>query len=135
MFLLMWYTKFLAPDMNGKEGTRNLTRRVSAGNRQGLFRSMFCLPLHKVEALADKMIEDGIVTPTHCAPSNIAIQIKAELHVMGALAVLGHGMPFRLCSMGSNISKEEHQIFFHRFIDYFFIIMKNIFTCQEMLMS
>ena len=120
MFTSTWYTKFLAPDSNGNEGSRNLTQRVSAGDRQGLFRSMFRLPLHKVEQLADTMIEEEIITPTRRVPSALAVQIKAELHVMAALAVLGHGMPFRLCSLGSNISKEEHRVFFHRFIDYFF---------------
>ena len=73
-----------------------------------------------MEQLADKMIEDGIITPTHRTPSALAVKIKAELHVMGALAVLGHGLPFCLCSLGSNFLKEEHQVFFHRFIDYFF---------------
>ena len=120
IFESTWYTKFLAPDKNGKEGTRNITRRVSSGDRQGTFRSMFRLPLHKIEALADKMVDEGIITPTRRISSDMGVQIKAELHVMGALAVLGHGMPFRLCSIGSNISKEEHRIFFHRFIDYFF---------------
>lgn len=135
MFTSTWYTKFLAPDSNGNEGSRNLTRRVSAGDRQGLFRSMFRLPLHKVEQLADTMIEEEIITPTRRVPSALAVQIKAELHVMAALAVLGHGMPFRLCSLGSNISKEEHRVFFIISLIISLPIMKNMFTYREILTS
>ena len=44
-----WYIKFLAPDKNGVEGTRNLMRRTCGHDRQGAFCSTFRLPLDKVE--------------------------------------------------------------------------------------
>ena len=40
--------------------------------------------------------------------------------MLGVLIVLGHGLPFCVVSTYSHISKEEHRLFFHKFIDYFF---------------
>jgi len=120
IFSSCWYSKFLTRDSNGVEGSRTLTRRLSSLDRQGTFRSAFRLPLDKVERLAMLMLEKGIILPTRRIHSAFAVQLKAELHVLGALSVLGHALPFQVISIPSNISKEEHRIFFHKFIDYFF---------------
>ena len=66
------------------------------------------------------MIEKKIILPTWRIKSAIAVRVKAELHVLGALSILGHGLPFAVVSTYSNISKEEHRLFFHKFIKYFF---------------
>jgi len=115
-----WYAKFLMPDKDGVEGSRNKTRRISGRDRQGVFRATFRLTLEKVEKLAQLMIDNEIIIPTRRNNKPFDVQIKAELHVMGALCVLGHGLPFSVISTYSNISKEEHCLFFHKFIDYFF---------------
>jgi len=120
LFESCWYTKFLVPDRDGVEGSRNLTRRQSGRDRQGVFRSTFRLPLDKVEQLADLMIEKEVIVPTRRMRTILTVQTKAELHVLGALCVLAHGLPFQVISTYSNISKEEHRLFFHKFIDYFF---------------
>ena len=125
LFQSCWYTKFLSPDRDGIEGSRSRTRRMSGRDNQGAFRATFRLPLHKVERLADLMIEQKIILPTRRMKTPIAVQVKAELHVLGALCVLGHGLPFQVISTYSNISKEEHRLFFHRFIDYFFDNHRN----------
>jgi hypothetical protein len=82
--------------------------------------SIFRLPLAKIERLADLMIEKKIIVPTRRSRSALAVQTRAELHVMGALFVLAHGLPFQVIFTSSNISKEEHCVFLHKFIDYFF---------------
>ena len=66
------------------------------------------------------MMEHQIIHPTRRMKSPSAVQAKAELHVMGALCVLAHNLPSQVISSNTNISKEEHWIFFHKFIDYFF---------------
>jgi hypothetical protein len=65
-------------------------------------------------------MEHQIIHPTRRMKSPSAVQAKAELHVMGALCVLAHNLSFQVISSNTNISKEEHWIFFHKFIDYFF---------------
>ena len=120
-FQSCWYQKFLAPDKDGVEGSRSRTHRLSGRDRQGAFRSTFRLTLDKVERLAKTMIENRIILPTRRINSTIAMQIKVELHVLGALSILGHGLPFTVVSTYSNISKEEHRLFFHKFIEYFFV--------------
>jgi hypothetical protein len=120
LFQSCWYTKFLAHDRDGIEGSRSRTCRMSGRDNQGVFRATFRLPLHKVEQLANLMIEHKIIVPTRRMKTSIAVQVKAELHVLGALSVLGHGLPFQVISTYSNILKEEHRLFFHRFTDYFF---------------
>lgn len=125
LFHSCWYTKFLAPDRDGIEGSRSRTRRMSGRDNQGVFRATFRLPLDKVERLADLMIEKKIIMPTRRMKTAIAVQVKAELHVLGALCVLGHGLPFQVISTYSNVSKEEHRLFFHKFIDYFFENHRN----------
>ena len=120
LFKSCWYRKFLAPDKDGIEGSRSRTRRLSGRDRQGVFRSTFRLTLDKVERLAQIMIEKKIILPTRRIKSAIAVKVKAELHVLGALSILGHGLPFAVVSTYSNISKEEHRLFFHKFIEYFF---------------
>ncbi len=112
--------KFLAPDKDGIEGSRNHTRCLSGQDRRSVFRSSFHLTLDKVEQIAKKMIEKKIITPTRNVKGAKALAIKAELHVLGALSVLGHGLPCCVVSTYSPILKEEHRLFFHKFIDYFF---------------
>jgi hypothetical protein len=128
LFDSCWYRKFLASDRDGVEGTRSRTRRLSGRDRQGIFRSTFRLPLAKVESLALLMINKNIIFPTRRIKTAVAMQIKAELHVLGALCILGHGLPFGVISAYSNISKEEHRLFFHKFINYFFDHHQDYFT-------
>jgi len=120
IFQSCWYHKFLMPDKDGVEGSRSKTQRISGRDRQGAFRATFRLTLDKVEKIAQLMINKNVIMPTRRINTAVAVQVKAELHVLGALCVVGHGLPFGVISTYSNISKEEHRLFFHKFIDFFF---------------
>lgn len=45
--------------------------------------------------------------------------IPRELLVMGALKVLGRGLPFDELEIGSRVSKTAHAAFLHQFIEHF----------------
>ena len=115
-----WYIKFLAPDKDGLEGSRTKTLRLSSRDRDGAFRSLVHMPLTKIEGIAQLFLDNGIICPTGRMRNLELVRIKAELHVMAAICHHTHGHPFRILSINTNISKEEHRKFFHEFIHYFF---------------
>jgi hypothetical protein len=79
------------------------------------------------------MMEHKIINPTQWLKSPMAVQAKAELHVMGALCMLAHGLPLQVITSNTNIWKEQHWIFFHQFIDYFFDHHSDYIICHVML--
>ena len=61
VFEASWYLKFLAPNV------RERTYYLSSRNRYGEFRSLFRMPLQKIEELVSLYIENGWVHMTkHC---------------------------------------------------------------------
>ena len=120
-----WYIKFLAPDKDGVEGSRTKTLRLSSRDRDGTFRSLCHMPLSKIEDIAQIFLDNGTIRPTGRIRNLDLVRIKAELHVMGAICHHTHGHPYRILSIDTNISKEEHRKFFHEFIHYFFVHHKR----------
>ena len=51
-----WYVNFLRPGI-----TRDLTHELSSSDRFGEFRSLFCMPLSKVEVLTDILVNRGYI--------------------------------------------------------------------------
>ncbi len=117
LFTSILYTKFLASDRNVREGTRNKTHCISGRDCQGLFQSTFQLPQDSIESLAEKMIKDVLITPTQQNHSRHVDKSEASNH--GCTGCIKTWDTILFLS-GSNTSKYEHRIFFHKFIGYFF---------------
>ena len=102
------------------EGSRTKTLRLSSRDRDGAFRSLCHMPLSKIEDIAQVFLDNGIIRPTGRMRNLELVRVKAELHVMAAICHHTHGHPYRILSINTNISNEEHRKFFHEFIHYFF---------------
>jgi len=87
-----WYRNFTALGE-----TRDLTHELSSSDCFGEFCHYFCMPLSKVEALTDTLIERGYVwfPRTKCCQAKFCEQ--TELLVMSSLYLLGTGAAFRSC--------------------------------------
>jgi hypothetical protein len=106
-----WYRNFLRPGM-----TRDLTHEVSSSDRYGEFRSLFRMPLSKVEELTDIFISRGYIEVPRSLKFREEFRERAELLVMSALYRLGNGQPFRQCRSMCNISVSEIRLFFFDFL-------------------
>ena len=109
--LSSWYRNFLRPGM-----TRDLTHEVSSSDRYGEFRSLFRMPLSKVEELTDIFISRGYIEVPRSLKFREEFRERAELLVMSALYRLGNGQPFRQCRSMCNISVSEIRLFFFDFL-------------------
>jgi len=87
-----WYRNFTAPGE-----TRELTHELSSSERFGEFRHYFCMPLSKVEALMDILIERGYVRFPRTRCRQAEFRERTELLVMSSLYLLGTGAAFRSC--------------------------------------
>lgn len=106
-----WYTLFL------KDCARERTYFLSSRDRFGEFRCLFRMPLHKIDDLVTRFMENGWVHLTkHCRDEEEMI-VRLELRILGVLKVLGHHCPFRTLKSDTNISTCEHRSFFHYFIN------------------
>ena len=85
-----WYRSFLRPGM-----TRDLTHELSASDRFGEFRSLFRMPLAKVEELTDILLSRGYIRAPRTHRFQVEFRERSELLVMSALYRLGNGIPFR----------------------------------------
>ena len=101
-----WYRNFLRPGM-----TRDLTHELSTSDRYGEFRSLFRMPLSKVEELTDIFISRGYIEVPRSLKFCEEFRERAELLVMLALYCLGNGKPFRQCRSQCNISVSEIPFF------------------------
>lgn len=110
-----WYTKFLAPDVRAR------TYRCSTRNRYGPFRSHFRLPLWIVDELTHKFMDNDRVTYTKRIQSYDTLFLRTQLHILTALEVLASNTPFsRKLETSTNISTEDHRLFFHLFLEKMF---------------
>jgi hypothetical protein len=87
-----WYRNFTAPGE-----TRDLTHELSSSDRFGEFRHYFRMPLSKVEALMDTLIERGYVRFLWSRCRQAEFREQTELLVMSSLYLLGTGAAFRSC--------------------------------------
>jgi hypothetical protein len=109
--LSSWYRNFLWPGM-----TRDLTHELSTSDRFREFRSLFRMPLSKVEELTDIFISRGYIEVHRSLKFREEFREHAELLVMSALYCLGNGKPFRQCRSMCNISVSEIRLFFFDFL-------------------
>ncbi len=117
-----WYKRFLC------DSVRERTYYLSQRDRYGEFRSLFRMPLTKIDDIVSLFIEKGWVYQTKHCKCEKEMTIKLELRILGALKVIGHNAPFRTLQSDTNISDKEHRNFFKTFIDCMFSI-KDDFIC------
>jgi hypothetical protein len=109
--LSSWYRNFLRPGM-----MRDLTHELSTSDRYGEFRSLFQMPLSKVEELMDIFISRGYIELPRSLKFREEFREHAELLVMSALYHLGNDKPFRQCRSMCYISVSEIRLFFFDFL-------------------
>ena len=97
--------------------TRDLTHELSASDRFGEFRSLFRMPLAKVEELTDILISRGYIRAPRSHRFRVEFRERSELLVMSALYRLGTGIPFRQLRSMCHISASETRLFFVDFIN------------------
>lgn len=121
-----WYNKFLKPEI--RERTY-----IESQSRFSTFRSLFRVPLTKVDALVDMFLSKGWIHATHHCRDNTILKIKAELLILSCLNVLGTAAPMRTLKSNTNICTEDHRQFFHLFIDKMYSIRsEHIFYPRTM---
>ena len=106
-----WYRNFLRPGL-----TRDLTHELSTSDRFGEFRSLFRMPLSKVEDLTDIFISRGYIKEPRSICFREVFRERSELLVMSALYRLGNGNSFRQCRSMCHISVSEIRLFFFVFL-------------------
>jgi hypothetical protein len=106
-----WYRKFLHPNVRAR------TLRLSSRDRYSDFRSFFRLTLEKVEELTEMFIEREWCVPSRRDLDRDVFYIKTQVRILGALNVLGNHTPFRQLTCSTELSAEDHRLFFHKFIN------------------
>jgi hypothetical protein len=120
-----YYMNYLSSDIVQIPGAnddtvRNQAKRLSL-NPKSAFRSWFKMPLYKVETLAAQLVADEIIHLSHHCRTEANLQIKSELLVLGALAILsGSVNGFRKLPLVTHICATEHSKFFLKFVKYLF---------------
>ena len=114
VLLSPWYVNFLRPGH-----TRELTHELSSSDRFGEFRSLFRMPLSKVEELTDILISRGFIEQPRTLKFREEFRERSELFVLSAIYRLGNGNSFRQCRSNTYISVSELSKFFHIFLDAF----------------
>ena len=97
--------------------TRDLTHELSSVDRYGEFCHWFHMPLSKVEVLTDTLIARGYIKEPRTLFRRWEFRDRAELLVMSALYILGHGTAFCSCKALCNISTSKVHKIFHLFLD------------------
>ena len=110
--LSSWYKNFLRPGL-----TRDLTHELSTSDRFGEFRSLFQMPLSKVEELTDILINRGYIKVPRLFRFREEFRERSELLVMSALYRLGNGNTFCQLRSMCHISVSEARKFFLDFLD------------------
>lgn len=127
VFESSWYKKFLAPDVREK------TYRSSSRDRYGAFRSHFRMPLAMVDTLTHLFLDRGWVHYTKRISSYETLFLRTQLNILGTLEVLGSHTPFRKLETSTNISTEDHRLFFHLFLDRMYSVRNDYINYPETL--
>ena len=117
-----WYRKFLHPDVCER------TYIESERDRYGQFRTLFRVPLEKVDGLVHLFLDKGWIRYTKHCVNDDQLHVKAQLLMLATLNVLGHHSPFRTLQSNTEISTSEHRAFFHLFINKMYSI-KDDYIC------
>jgi hypothetical protein len=96
---------------------RDMTKHTSH-NPKSSFWSWFCMPLFKVSKIVSRFITEGWIGLTHHCRTNKRLQMKAELLVLGSLAMLGGTIQlFRQLKLLTHICTSDHSNFFLCFVE------------------
>ncbi len=112
-----YYCQFLSENLVRTPGgrfmsVREMTEHISK-NPRSTFRAWFCMPLFKVVEIADRFILEGWLRLSHHCRTLEKLQIKAELLIMGSLAMIGGTVQnFRQLHTVTNIYGTDHSKFF-----------------------
>ena len=118
-----YYTDFLSDSVIRVPGAsdctvRELTRKISL-RQKSTFRSWFRMPLYKVEQLASRLVIEKVLTLSHHCRTEEQLKLKAELLVMGSLAILGGAYTtFKQIPTLTKICETEHSKFFLKFVHF-----------------
>ena len=94
-----------------------MTAHISK-NPQSAFRAWFRMPLFKVVEIADRFVMEGWLRLSHHCCTLEKLQIKAELLIMGSLAMIsGTLLNFRQLKTVTNLSGTDHSKFFLTFVE------------------
>jgi hypothetical protein len=114
-----WYNKFLEPSV------REWAYYLSSRDRYREFRSLFRMPLKKIDDLVSLFLKNGWVHQTKHCKSKDKMMTKLELRILDLLKVLGHNAPFRTLKSDTNILDKEHRNFFTEFIHRMYSVRDN----------
>jgi hypothetical protein len=106
-----WYRKFLHPEVRAK------TLRLSSRNRWSEFRSYFRLTLEKVDELTNLFLSREWCIPSRRDLDDEVFFVKTQIRILGALNVLANHTPFRQLTTNTELSAEDHRLFFHKFLE------------------
>lgn len=109
-----WYVNFLKPGQ-----TRDMAHELSSSDRFGEFRHWFRMSLAKVEELTRTLIARGYIRRPRSLVRRAEFFERAELLVMSALYILGHGAAFRSVRALTHICMSDIHKFFFVFLDAF----------------
>ena len=107
-----WFRYFNCPGM-----TRELTHELSLSDRFGHFHRYFCMPLWKVEELADLLIRCWYVPLPRTRFHQAEFCERTKLLVMSSLYLLGTRAAFWVCQLLCSISTSEVRTFYYLFLD------------------
>ena len=118
-----FYCEFLSDEAVRSSNGRMVTVRVMtyemSRNPKSCFRSWFRIPLYMVCDIVDRFIAEGWIWLSHhcCTPDRL--KIKAELLILGTLAMLG-GMlqSFRQLKPLTHICASDHSNFYLSFVGF-----------------
>jgi hypothetical protein len=117
-----YYRQFLSDKLVRTPGgrritVRHMTDRISRMPKS-TFRAWFRMPLFKVVEIADRFIAEGWLGLSHHCRQLQRLQMKAELLVMGTLAMIGGTIQsFRQLKTLTHMSATEHSKFFLTFVE------------------
>jgi hypothetical protein len=117
-----YYCQFLSDKLVRSPSGRNVTVREMTEHLSlkplSTFRVWFRVPLYKVVEIADRFISEGWIGLSQHCRSLDRLQIKSELLVMGALAMIGGSVrSFRQMHTVTQIGATEHSNFFLLFVE------------------
>jgi len=117
-----FYCEFLSDEVvrapSGRMvSVREITEEMSR-NSKNSFRSWFRMPLHKVTDIVSRFLAEGWIGLSHHCRSSDRLKIKAELLVLGSLAMLGGTLQsFRQLKPSTHICTSDHSNFFSTFVE------------------
>ena len=111
-----YYCKFLQPSICAQIYEQS-------HNRSSTFRSLFRMPLSKIDYLTDLFISRGWVTYTHRCREPQKLFDRTQI-LMTSLEHMGNRRPFRQFPVATELCPEEHRRFFLK-------LLNNMSSCAD----